>query len=137
MNAGSTEKLPMFIPPAIGLRQMQALLTGCLRSLHISLAKVNAGSQERLPTFLPYAIGWSELRDALLRWLPKGTLQLGKRFASLEQQDSHVVVHFADGTAISANIVVGADGCFSQVRQHTLADGPPDSTVRSVLSMHI
>ena len=77
-------------------------------------------------------VGWAELRDTLVQWLPEGTVQLSKCFTSLEQRDDHVVVHFADGSAVSAKIVVGADGCFSQVRQHTLADGPPEYTVQAV-----
>ena len=76
-------------------------------------------------------VGWAELRDTLAQWLPEGTVQLSKHFTSLEQHDGHVVVHFADGAAVSAKVVVGAEGCFSQVHQHTLDDGPPKYTVQA------
>ena len=76
--------------------------------------------------------GWSELQRALADWLPSGTLQLGKRFTKLIQHQDHVVVHFADGTSVAARVLVGADGVFSQVRQQSLADGPPDFTVSNL-----
>lgn len=76
--------------------------------------------------------GWSELRGTLADWLPPGTLQLGKHFIKLDQHDHHVVVHFADGTSLAARVLVGADGVFSQVRQQSLADGPPDFTVTNL-----
>ena len=39
------------------------------------------------------------------------------------------MVSFADGTNVAAKVVVGADGSFSKVRQHTMDDGPPDFAV--------
>ena len=78
------------------------------------------------------AFGWSDVRDAFVSWLPPGTVQLSKHFSSLEQHDDHVVVHFADGSSVAARVVVGADGCFSEVRQQTLGDGPPHYEVRPV-----
>lgn len=69
------------------------------------------------------------MRDAFVSWLPPGTVQLSKHFTSLEQHDNHVVVRFAD-SSVAARVVVGADGCFSKVRQQTLGDGPPHHEVR-------
>ena len=36
-----------------------------------------------------------------------------------------VELNFLDGTSISAGVLIGADGYFSQVRQQLLQDGPP------------
>ena len=36
-----------------------------------------------------------------------------------------VELHFQDGGSVTAGVVVGADGYFSQVRQQLLQDGPP------------
>ena len=74
-------------------------------------------------------IGWADIRDAFISWLPANTVQLNKSFGSVKQHEDHVVVHFADGTEVAARVVVGADGSFSGVRQHTLADGPPEYAV--------
>ena len=36
-----------------------------------------------------------------------------------------VELSFLDGTGITAGVLIGADGYFSQVRQQLLQDGPP------------
>ena len=74
-------------------------------------------------------IGWSDLRQTLVDWLPPGTVQLDKQFASLDQHSDHVTVQFADGSSVDAQVVVGADGVFSKVRRQSLADGLPQYTV--------
>ena len=74
-------------------------------------------------------IGWSELRDALADQVPLSNIHLGKRLSHLDQHEDSVTVHFTDASTIDARLVVGADGCFSKVRQHTLNDGLPDFTV--------
>ncbi len=74
-------------------------------------------------------MGWSELRDGLADYLPAETIHLNKRFSRFQQHDDHVQLHFTDGTSVEAKIVVGADGCFSRIRQQTLVDGLPDFTV--------
>ena len=74
-------------------------------------------------------VGWTELRNALASFLPDGTIRLDKRFSTLEQHDEFVTLHFSDHTTVDARIVVGADGCFSKVRQQTIADGLPEFTV--------
>lgn len=42
-----------------------------------------------------------------------------------------VELSFLDGTSISAGVLIGADGYFSQVRQQLLQDGPPNFGVSS------
>lgn len=109
----------------------------CMHDVHgaragsISTAPLNkpGTSTNTHDTSKEVAFGWSDLRDVLVQWLPKGSVQLGKRFTMLLQHDDHVVVRFTDGTRVEARAVVGADGCFSQVRQHTLGDGPPEAAV--------
>lgn len=73
--------------------------------------------------------GWAELRDALARFLPDGTICLDRQLSCLQQQADRVELHFADGMSVQAKVVIGADGCFSKVRQKTVADGPPEFTV--------
>lgn len=89
----------------------------------MSSGKTKYGVSEQAP------MGWSELRDGLADHLPAGVIHLNKRFSQLQQHENHVELHFTDGTSVDAKIVVGADGCFSKVRQQTLGDGLPDFTV--------
>jgi len=78
-------------------------------------------------------MGWCELRDGLAAHVPSNSIQLGRRFSHMQQHDDHVRLHFKDGRPVDAKLVIGADGIFSQVRQQTLDDGPPDFTVRIFL----
>jgi 2-polyprenyl-6-methoxyphenol hydroxylase-like FAD-dependent oxidoreductase len=89
----------------------------------MSSGKTKYGVSEQAP------MGWSELRDGLADHLPAGAIHLNKRFSQLQQHADHVELHFTDGTSVEAKIVVGADGCFSKIRQQTLGDGLPDFTV--------
>ena len=86
------------------------------------------------PSFM--GAGWSDLRAVLAEWLPSDTLQLGKKFASLQQHEDHVEVHFTDSSSVKARVLVGADGNFSKVRQQTLNDGLPEFGVRWVYSFN-
>ncbi|KAL3137319.1 hypothetical protein ABBQ32_006859 [Trebouxia sp. C0010 RCD-2024] len=74
------------------------------------------------------ALGWSELRDALADEVPSSNINLSKRLSHLVMKEDAVTLHFTDKSTVDAKVVVGADGCFSKVRQQTLADGLPDHT---------
>jgi 2-polyprenyl-6-methoxyphenol hydroxylase-like FAD-dependent oxidoreductase len=45
-------------------------------------------------------------------------LRLGTTFRHLQSQDEHVQVEFSDGTRGDYDLVIGADGIYSQVRAH-------------------
>ena len=74
-------------------------------------------------------LGWSELRNGVAEHVPADCIHLGKRFSHLQQFDDHVQLSFADGESVDAKVLVGADGTFSKIRQHTLADGLPTFAV--------
>ncbi|KAH8902857.1 FAD/NAD(P)-binding domain-containing protein [Coniochaeta sp. PMI_546] len=59
----------------------------------------------------------SRLRDWLLTNLP---VQWGKTVTRIEHDDDGVSVYFKDGTSAKGDILVGADGVHSVVRQHLL-----------------
>lgn len=62
----------------------------------------------------------TRLQSALLAEVPKDIIQLKKRLVSLEDLDSGgVYLVFEDGTAATADLVVGGDGIRSVVREHT------------------
>ncbi|KAH9904691.1 FAD/NAD(P)-binding domain-containing protein [Xylariomycetidae sp. FL2044] len=62
------------------------------------------------------------LLQALLSLLSEDMLHAGKRVKSVEQDDSGVTLAFEDGTNSHFDAVIGADGIFSSIRQHVLAD---------------
>ena len=58
-----------------------------------------------------------QLRDLLLRSLTAGTVQWGRTLASVSgPADGPRTLTFTDGTAVEADLVIGADGAFSRVR---------------------
>ena len=69
--------------------------------------------------------GWSRLYRALREALPKENYRLGKKLARVEQHDTGVTAHFADGTRESGDILVGADGVRSTVRAQYLPQIEP------------
>jgi salicylate hydroxylase len=67
----------------------------------------------------------ADLLDVLAAALPRDVIQLGARCLSVETTDELAVAHFADGTSIEADVVVGADGIHSAVRASLFgADAP-------------
>ncbi|KAG0243114.1 hypothetical protein BGW41_002976 [Actinomortierella wolfii] len=58
-----------------------------------------------------------DIMEVLLRYVPKEKILMGKRVLSLVQNHEGVMVRCADGTSIHSDIVVGADGAYSAVRQ--------------------
>ncbi len=58
-----------------------------------------------------------QLRDLLLRSLAAGTVQWGRTLESVSgPADGPRTLTFTDGTAVEADLVIGADGAFSRVR---------------------
>ncbi|WP_066122073.1 FAD-dependent monooxygenase [Bordetella ansorpii] len=60
--------------------------------------------------------------------LPPGVLRFGKRLAKIDDLGDAVRLEFADGTVDEADIVIGADGVNSRVREHLLGPEPPKYT---------
>ncbi|KAI0439466.1 FAD/NAD(P)-binding domain-containing protein [Xylaria telfairii] len=54
-------------------------------------------------------------------------IQWGKRLRRVEEEGNLITIHFEDGTSASGDILVGADGVNSVVREHLL--GRPNSEV--------
>ena len=93
----------------------------------------DAGQAIREPedTHIEKSVSRITLRQILLSGLD-GIFQSGKRFERYETlRDDTVVAHFSDGTAVRANLLVGADGAGSAVRRQLLPDlGSIDTGVR-------
>ncbi|KAG0035398.1 hypothetical protein BGZ82_005290 [Podila clonocystis] len=59
-----------------------------------------------------------ELYDLLWRQIPHENVRLGKKIVSFDQDSQDVIVRCSDGTIYHGDILVGADGAHSAVRQH-------------------
>jgi 2-polyprenyl-6-methoxyphenol hydroxylase-like FAD-dependent oxidoreductase len=71
------------------------------------------------------ALHRADLQGALLRELPKESVQLGKSFVSFEVEREEVRARFEDGTEAACDVLVGADGLHSRVRAQLLGEGAP------------
>ncbi|KAG9061267.1 hypothetical protein KI688_007605 [Linnemannia hyalina] len=59
-----------------------------------------------------------ELHDMLFNKIPKEKLHMSKKVLSFQQNHEGVMLRFSDNTTIHGDILVGADGAHSAVRQH-------------------
>ncbi|WP_340373797.1 FAD-dependent monooxygenase [Streptomyces sp. SS7] len=71
-----------------------------------------------------YLLRRSDLHAALLRLLPAGTVRPGKACVAVDEHADGAELRFLDGTAVEADLVVGADGIRSVVRGCLTRDEP-------------
>ncbi|KAF9974495.1 hypothetical protein BGZ73_002091 [Actinomortierella ambigua] len=71
------------------------------------------------------------LYNILLRRIPKDKILLGKRVVGVEQTEVRAMVRCADQSVFEADIVVGADGAYSAVRQNIFRDLEQKQKLRS------
>ncbi|MEM9905849.1 MAG: FAD-dependent monooxygenase, partial [Cyanobacteria bacterium P01_D01_bin.44] len=62
----------------------------------------------------------------LLDYLPEDCLQTNAKLQAIEQTDEQVTAHFTDGSAWQGDVLVGADGIFSTVREYVNAGVEPN-----------
>lgn len=68
---------------------------------------------------------WNTLHGSMRRALPDGVLQAGERLLGFEQHGEKVSAHFASGRVEQADLLIGADGARSTVRQQLLPQVAP------------
>jgi salicylate hydroxylase len=74
----------------------------------------------------PYvAIHRAQLLDVLGDELPAGTVELGRRVEAVSDEGDSVSIAFADGSTESFDVLIGADGIHSVVREALLGDESP------------
>ncbi len=76
--------------------------------------------------------------DALVSVLPDGMIKLGHKLETVEDRGDKTVLTFTNGTVVEADLVVGADGIKSVVRQQLFSDQQPvfsgEHAYRAVIS---
>lgn len=70
--------------------------------------------------------------DELIKLIPDGVAQFGKRVTAMEQVGDKVKLTFKDGSKATHDCVVGCDGIHSETRKYIL--GPNDPAVNAVFS---
>ncbi|RFS84206.1 salicylate 1-monooxygenase [Actinomadura spongiicola] len=71
-----------------------------------------------------YTLHRADLHDALLSLVPPDRVHLGARGVAVTQDAGAARLRMADGAEIAADLVVGADGIHSVVREHLVTDRP-------------
>ncbi|MFF5343654.1 FAD-dependent oxidoreductase [Streptomyces althioticus] len=77
--------------------------------------------------------------DALMGVLPEGMVHLGHKLERVEDRGDSAALTFANGATVEADLVVGADGIKSVVRQQLFSRKPPvfagEHAYRTVISV--
>ncbi|KAK5802012.1 hypothetical protein F5H01DRAFT_81527 [Linnemannia elongata] len=68
-----------------------------------------------------YIVARPQLYDLLLRQIPSERVHMNKKVLTMEQGGNGVLLRFSDGTEAEGDILVGADGAYSAVRQNLYA----------------
>ncbi|KAF9961493.1 hypothetical protein BGZ70_008267 [Mortierella alpina] len=73
---------------------------------------------ETIGGYLPHIISRPILVDILLKLVPASKITFSKKILSCKQDDEGVTIACSDNSAYQADIIVGADGAYSGVRQN-------------------
>ena len=79
-----------------------------------------------------YTFHRADLLDALASGLDHGAIHLDHRLTGIAERSDRIVLAFANGTEVEAEIVIGADGVRSVIRQALYGDDNPTYTGQMV-----
>ena len=79
-----------------------------------------------------YTFHRADLLDALASGLDHSAIHLGHRLTGIEERSDRILLAFANGTEVEAEIVIGADGVRSVIRQALYGDDNPTYTGQMV-----
>src|SRR3954462_8316594 len=79
-----------------------------------------------------YTFHRADLLDALASGLDHSAIHLGHRLTGLEERSDHIMLAFANGAEVEAEIVIGADGVRSVIRRALYGDDNPTYTGQMV-----
>ncbi|WP_029150208.1 FAD-dependent urate hydroxylase HpxO [Microbacterium indicum] len=82
-----------------------------------SLAPITEKTGQR-----PYPVARADLQQLLMDRVGEGSIRLGMKAVSVDQDDDAATVTFEDGSTDSADIVIGADGARSIVRDYVVGE---------------
>ncbi|PSB42765.1 FAD-binding monooxygenase [Cyanosarcina cf. burmensis CCALA 770] len=123
-----------------GLNSLNAVQSGIAQTLikagspiHTLILKRSTGetlASKPMDTMQKYGqpmlmIQWSKLQAILASVLPPEIIHLQHRCVGFEEQNDSVKVYFPGGKTVQADLLIGADGINSVVRQGIIGDGFP------------
>ncbi|KAF9354931.1 hypothetical protein BGX34_010753 [Mortierella sp. NVP85] len=69
-----------------------------------------------------YLFARPQLYNLMLKQIPSEKISLAKKVLHIENKDNKVIIHYSDNTLHEGDILVGADGAYSSVRQSLYRD---------------
>ncbi|KAG0371468.1 hypothetical protein BGX24_001625 [Mortierella sp. AD032] len=72
---------------------------------------------EEYAGFAQYIVARPQLHALFLRLIPSSKIHFGHRVLNISEKDDRVTVHLSNNATFEGDIVVGADGAYSAVRQ--------------------
>ncbi|KAG0362307.1 hypothetical protein BG005_006137 [Podila minutissima] len=83
---------------------------------------LDTSEREEISGAKEYLVSRPELYDLLLRQIPKEKIHMNKKVVSMKQNNEGVAVRCSDNTSYHGDILVGADGAYSVVREQLFKD---------------
>jgi 2-polyprenyl-6-methoxyphenol hydroxylase-like FAD-dependent oxidoreductase len=71
------------------------------------------------------ALHRADLQGELLHALPRSSIHLGHTFTKYHQDEAGIRVNFAGGSEIQCDVLIGADGLHSRLREQAFGVNPP------------
>ncbi|KAF9432566.1 hypothetical protein BGZ76_010622, partial [Entomortierella beljakovae] len=81
------------------------------------LGTVSMKDQKKICGYDKVIFARPELHDLLIKQIPATKITFGKRVLRTEEKDDRVYIHCSDNSVYSGEILIGADGAYSSVRQ--------------------
>ncbi|KAF9931279.1 hypothetical protein FBU30_010508 [Linnemannia zychae] len=72
---------------------------------------------EEFTGYCQYIVARPKLYDLILRQVPKHKINFGQRVLNISEEDDKAFIHLSDNSVYKGDIIVGADGAYSAVRQ--------------------
>ncbi|KAG0309557.1 hypothetical protein BGZ98_001298, partial [Dissophora globulifera] len=107
-----------------------------------TIGSIDASEVEERSGYPVLIVQRPELYDILVAMIPRNKIYMSRRVLSLEQDASIVKIRFSDNTVAQGDILVGADGAYSAVRQSLfrqmkLSGDLPESDQEDMTYSHI
>src|SRR6266496_4374736 len=100
--------------------------------IHGTRSDAEATNRARQTDSPAAALHRADLQSILLQALPSTSIHLREAFLGQQQAGEKIEVHFAGGDSIACDVLIGADGIHSRVREQLVDTTPPTDRGYSV-----